>query len=898
MTKKVISFGVLLRRRRKWLDLTQKELAKRTYCAVGTIRNIEWDERRPSKVLAEGLARVLKIPSKHKKDFINFARSTGDSPSSQLLGAFDDQASTEQEAIDPDTFTAVPPTTSDRAPQAQAVNPTNIPAETTPLIGREREIKDICTRLRQGARLLTLLGPGGVGKTHLALKIGIELREDFRDDVYVISLAPITDPDLVVSTIAQTLGLRWIRRQTQHKRLHDYLRDKQLLLILDNFEHVLSAAPDLVLLLERAPQLKLLVTSRASLRLHEKGEQRVEVQPLALPDSAQSTDVQAVESSPAVMLFIARARSVRSNFVLTNDNAGYVAQICQLLAGLPLAIELAAPWLSTLSARQLWDQLNKVGELTLLAGGSHTSVARQASLRSTIAWSENLLDEVERGLFQRLAVFEGGCTLEAVEAVCADPGQAISVLKGLAELVDKSLLERHPGVNGASRYTMLKMIREYALERLDASGRLDEVRRAYAHYYLTLAESAELDTKGPRQGIQLDLLEAEHNNVRVALDWAIAHQEVELALRLGNALWLYWEVRGYFSEGTAWLKKVLELANNHRVLPELRAKVLNAIGTLAYHQGDMVAARMHFNESQAIALEQADRRTLAWSYYGLGQVAQRDGAYDQAVVPYQTSLELFQALGDTRGTAWALINLAEVKQLQGLIVEAVELSDASSRLFQQAGDKQGLAVAANIQARRERNKGRYPEASERFEEVLKGLQELGDRLDTAWAMHDLAEVAQLRGDGQTAEKHSQESLQLFQLLGDRIGIGWSLYNRGHLILRRDHDIEESTICFQGSLQQFAGREGNIEGVDACLVGFAAVAAAQGRWRRAATLLGASERREAHPHKHKVPLQRRAYRRLRADLRIKLDKEHLSRALRAGRAMTTQQAIAYALGDND
>jgi len=431
--------------------------------------------------------------------------------------------------------------------------PNNLPAQAALLVGREKEIEAVRGRLlRPDVRLLTLTGPGGTGKTRLALQVAAEVLDDFEHGVFFVALAPISDPGLVVPTMAQTLGLKETAGQPLIETLKDYLRDRALMLVLDNFEQVLAAASRVAELLAAGPQLKVLVTSRAVLRVY--GEHEFPVPPLTLPDPQRLPPPERLTQYEAVRLFIERALAVKPDFAVTNDNAPAVAEICRRLDGLPLALELAAARIRLLPPQAMLARLER--RLPLLTGGARDLPARQQTLRNAIAWGYDLLGPGEQTLFRRLAVFVGGCTLEAAEAV---GGGAVEVLDGIESLVGKSLLRQEEGVGGEPWFAMLETIREFALERLEESGEAEAIRRQHAAHYLELAEQAESALKGSQQMAWLEQLEREHDNLRAALRRSVERGEAEYGLRLGGALGRFWWMHGYLIEGRAWLTALLAL---------------------------------------------------------------------------------------------------------------------------------------------------------------------------------------------------------------------------------------------------------------------------------------------------------------------------------------------------
>ena len=436
----------------------------------------------------------------------------------------------------------------------------NLPIQLTPFIGREQElaaIQDILTR--EDARLLTLTGPGGAGKTRLGLQVAAELSDRFADGVFFVYLAPINDPALVMPTIAQTLDIREETGQPWPARMREALLQKQMLLLLDNFEQVVNAAMQVGELLAACPQLKIIVTSREA--LHVRGEREFPVPPLPLPDVKHLPDLTSLSSNTAVALFVQRAQATKPDFQLNNANARAIVEICVRLDGLPLAIELAAARVKLLPPQALLARLDQ--RLAVLTGASRDVPARQQTLRNTIAWSYNLLDAVEQRLFRRLSVFVGSCTLEAVEAVCVTSGnedQAEQILDTIASLLDKSLLQQMEQEGGEPRFTMLETIREYGLERLIANGEIEATRQAHAEYYLALAEKAEPELAGPQQATWFDRLEREHDNLRAVMEWCLERedsgQRIEMALRLAGALRQFWEVRAHRDEGQAFKEPV------------------------------------------------------------------------------------------------------------------------------------------------------------------------------------------------------------------------------------------------------------------------------------------------------------------------------------------------------
>jgi predicted ATPase/DNA-binding winged helix-turn-helix (wHTH) protein len=759
-------------------------------------------------------------------------------------------------------------------------HPHNLPVQPTPLIGRKQVEAVVCGLLRRtDVRLLTLTGPGGTGKTRLGLQVASALLEDFESGVYFVPLAAIREPTLVVSTIAQTLGIREKAGQLLLDNLQESLQDKHLLLVLDNFEHVVAAAPLLAELLTTSPRLKCLVTSREILRL--SGEHEFPVPPLELPDLRCLPAVDVLSQYAAVALFIQRALAVKPDFRMHNDNAPAVAEICVRLDGLPLAIELAAARLKLLPPQAMLARLGR--RFDLLRGGARDAPDRHQSLRHAIAWSYNLLAADEQALFRRLAVFTGGCTLEAIEAVCqavddlaAGATPPPEVLDRVASLVDKSLLRQEEQANGEPRFRMLETIREYGLECLTSSGEEPTGRHAHADYYRALVEAAEPALTGPEQAVWLDRLETEHDNLRAALRWAEESGEAETGLRLVGALYEFWLVRGHLREGREWLRRLLLATSSTRTLA--RAKVLTGAGHMAHNLGDYTAAWTLFEEALAIWQEQGDQRGLATALNNLGWVAVHRGDYPAARALSEESLALWQALGDKGGMATALNNLGFVAYFQGEYAAADALHQESLGLQRELGDQRGIAVALGLIGRTAQRRGDYRQAMVLLEESLRLFRDMGVKQLFAWAASFLADVAheqgnaecatalleesvtvfrdigdkdglaytlsilgtipQARGDAGQAQALYEESLRLCRELGDKWGMATALTRLG-TVAHAQGDDDRATTLYTESLA-LCRELGDKHGLAECLEGLAGLAVAQQQLERAARLLGAAE----------------------------------------------------------
>jgi predicted ATPase/DNA-binding SARP family transcriptional activator len=772
-------------------------------------------------------------------------------------------------AIREGTFPAEAESFAPLAPEQSDISPgpptadrlVGLPAPMEGLIGRDREIAEV-RRLLAGRRLVTLTGPAGVGKTSLALAVAHALAGELKQGVRFVELASLRDPELVLPAIARAFGIRdEVAGSAPVESLADQLGGRSVLLVLDNFEQITAASPQVAELLAACPGLTVLVTSRGRLRLH--GEQEYPVQPLAVPESEvgsrKSEGVRAkgvspsvaLADMPAVALFVRRAGEADPGFAIDESNAQAVAAICQRLDGLPLAIELAAARVRILPPEALLNRLELAKPLTVLTGGPRDAPARQQTLRAAIAWSHDLLTAEEQRLYRRLAVFAGGFSLEAADEVErreSGVGSAVqdasssalrppsSVFELVASLVEQSLLRRLTGVNGESRFGMLETIREYALEQLAESGEEDLIRARHAAFFMDLAQRAAPELNGPAAARWLADLEHEHDNLRAALASLAAQGRTADRLRLAGVLWRFWWLHGHLSEGRAHLERAL--ADGNESPAEVRARALGGAASLAAAQGDLDHADALHAEALRRWREAGDRVGMATALTNLGLVADERGDPQQAAAYLQEALAIARTTGDRRGIAVALANLGQVAMTLQEHQRAAALLGESMALFRELGDERSqAAILANL-GMLAFLIGDFTRAQICHEEALGLLRGLGDRQGEADELLNLGHTVQRLGDLERAGTLFAEALDRFAELGDRSGVAFAQNHLGRLAHIHGNDADAEKLLEQGLA---LGQEiGDRVAVAESLEGLAVVACARGDAARGARLIGAAE----------------------------------------------------------
>jgi predicted ATPase/DNA-binding CsgD family transcriptional regulator/transcriptional regulator with XRE-family HTH domain len=770
-------FAGWLRRRREAGDLSPEALSEQLGSESSPDAVLAWEmgSARPSRRMAERLARFFDISHNEHAAFVLFAISDLDSP--------DDQAPADIGAglaFDPD------------APwRVQPQSPSNLPKPLTTFVGREADVEQVAAFLsKPGIRLLTLLGPPGIGKTRLSIEAARRLLSsgDYEDGVFFVPLAALTDGSGLAQAVASTLGVKEAAGRLPAEVLADYLRDKRLLLVLDNLEQINDVGPPLADLLTAAPQVQVIGTSRTA--LHVYGEQVWRVPALPVPPISAQTTADTLSQSEAADLFVQRARSVYPEFIVDDATAPVIAEICRKLDGLPLAIELAAARVNVLKPHALLARLDS--RLGVLTGGSQNLPPRQRTLRGAIDWSYNLLDEAEKTAYRRLSVFVGGLTLEAAEQVINAGGHyelsSLDTLDLVSSLLDKSLLRQEDASDGLARYIMLETIREYGLERLQESDEESEVRRVHAQAMLSLVEEAEPHMTTGGRDPWLCKLDADLDNIRAALSWSLeGGGDVEVGLRLAGGLGWYWYFRGHFTEGRKWSELVIgKLDLPH--LTEAYAKLLQSETWLASRQGDLEQA-LEMGEQAVFYWRQTNHdRELATALAMLGITKVVDGQLQDGYALIEQGSKLLRRYDGSWHLAFAIDQLAQASTWLGNFNDAEALWEESYAIYSKIGDKRGVADTLSSLGGVALRKNNLALATERFEKALSIQIALNNKEDMAYLFYGLVDIAFLRNDLEGAGVHCETALALFRELGLKRGISGTLRRLGYLYMNRG-DLE-------------------------------------------------------------------------------------------------------------
>ncbi len=768
----------------------------------------------------------------------------------------------------------------------------HVPVPLTPLLGREQEVAEVSTLLRASEiRLLTLTGTGGVGKTHLALHIVHQVCNDFADGVSFVSLAPVRDPDLLLSALAHTLGLRETGSQALLEQLIGYLNSKHLLLFLDNFEQLMQAAPTLTALLERCPQLKLLVTSREV--LHVRGEHVYLVRPLPLPDPGQLAAGGDPFRYASIVLFLQRAQAVTWDFQITSANAEVIAAICRSLDGLPLALELAAARIQLLPPHLLLARLEH--RLPILTQGLRDAPARQQTLRTTLQWSYDLLSAAEQRLFRRLAVFVGGCTFEAVTMLSKELGdEPTAVLEGIESLLSKNLIQRTEGIDEEPRLLMLETIREYGVECVRAHGEMEHSQRAHCAYYLALAQQARPTFIAAPATWWLERLEQEHDNLRAAMHWALEQGETqgsELALRLGEALCWLWLIHGHWQEGQQFLEHAL--TKGGEVAAPVRAKVLQVAGWMALCLGESRRAKERCEQSLALLRELGDIQRSALCFYILGMVALYDGQLMAARSLLEESLRLWNAEGEKAASTYALYTLALIACYQGEYGRAYALYRESQGGHQELENRMGVAEALRGQAwvmlLSQGAHGDPAAIHPLLTEALTIAREINDQGSIADCCYVLGLAWLSQGDLTAARSLLEECERRNRELQSGPNIVAALVALGRLTLAESDGARAALLYEEGLVR---AQEGSYLWLIApCLEGVASVAAVREEFVRAAQLWGMAAVLRESIGTPLPPMERADYERWVTSTRQALEEQTFATAWAAGRSMTVERLLA-------
>ena len=827
----------------------------------------------------------------------------------------------------PDTQTGPLPAAASEQSLSPRLRLRGFPTYRDSFVGREAELADL-GRLLALTRLLTLTGPGGTGKTRLSEAVAREAGQDFEDGACFVGLVGISDPSAAAPAIARALDLPDVAGIPVLANLKEYLASKHLLLVIDNFEHVLEAAGVVRELLDSCPDIKIIATSRAPLRLI--GEKEFSVPPLRVPRDADSLNAEVAERHSALRLFVERARAARPEFSLSDSNAGDVGELCRRLDGLPLAIELAAARVKLFAPSDLVSRL--AGRLDLLRGGTQDQPKRHRALREAIAWSYDLLEEPARRFFRRMAVFSRGWTLEAAEGVCADDAELRDgVLDWLAALAEQSLLVRSADEESGVRFLMLETIRAFALDSLRAADEEELLRRAHAEYFLSLAEKAAPELTGADQRRWLNLLEADHDNLQAALRWTEESREDSLGIALASSLWRFWIARGHINEGSPIFERLLSRpapdAN-----PEKRIQALHALGTLYHYLGEAPKSREILKQCVTLARDSGDARGMAKALNNLAWAHSELSEFGPARALSREALILNKQLGEKREMALSLNNLGWVAAHIGDYPKAVRYQQRGLALRREIGDQRGIGFALTNLCWVECLHGDLERASEQIEEAWRILELVEDRVLLSWALVNRACLARLQGDGERALRLLEEGMTLWGRGGGhptllawtqtylgavlveqgeakrgrevllrgfdswvnvhgRWGMALNLYEQGRAALHRQEGKAKGLLRESLTMR---GEIGDRLGIAECLESLAVLRGSSGDEETAATMLGAAEGIRERFQTPVPELYRSAVEKCRAKAQAGLAPERMKTLTEQGRDLNSEEAAELGL----
>lgn len=861
-----VSFGEWLKRQRSARGLNREQLAHQIGCAVITLRKIEAEERHPSPQIVERLAEIFDIPQTERVAFLRFARGDWQSAPVGMKEDFPWQASS-------------------KTPRS------NLPAKLTSLIGREKEIAEVLEYLlREDIRLVTLIGPPGIGKTRLSIESARESQHHFQDGIFFVTLAPLDDPSLISTTIVQTLGYVEAKNLSPVQQLKEGIGEKQMLLILDNCEHLIDdIAPLASELLSACSRLKILTTSREALRI--PGEWLYSVPTLEYPKESSSIHADTGAKFPAVTLFAERARAVLPNFVLNTENIQTVVSVCKQLDGLPLAIELVAARMRLMSPELLLARMND--RFILSADGMRAVPARQKTLENAIEWSYNLLLEEEQRLFTYLSIFSGGFTLEAAESVFLAMFTSKSVSELVTSLSDKNLLQRTVDSRGEIRFSMLVTLQLFASQHVKKFGQEAVLHEWHLTYFLEMAEEADQHMHGPNQREWMDRLDRELDNFRSALEWCVSSQETNAALRLLGALGLPWLVRGHYVEALSWFEQIHSLPEI-TAHPALYARLLNFMGRLNWLLDDFRAAQSVLNESQAIWLKLGvdGERGLAEAWDFLGMVTySSEGEHKIAQSFFEHSFALYQKLEDQWGMAFVMFHLGWMAGERNDEALALSLSEQSLDLFRQLGDLWGIGRVSQVLGELFLNQGNYEKARFFFEQDLRIEEELEFKQGIVVALGNLGNLYRYQREYDQAEHYYEKSLSMCREYDLKTDRQYDLCSLGMLALHRNNYL----LARQFFVDYFDTAREQIQKISTSefLMGLAAVSAGMGAPERSAKLYGAAQEL-LEMTDYRIPsFDHAEFDRHLQIAREQLGGERFEALATEGRAMTMEQAIEYA-----